>query len=509
MDTGPDFFLEVLCLVVCCDDMETDKIVQNVLNTYHDEVNNGSAINDELSKFYIKMITEFKNSEIDLNNEFELSTFLLKFDQHPGVSENPRILEHIRSIIDNREKLSDMRITHMKAKIKKWVVWVAGNRSLKNLFRTSQKVIGTSDLIMQDTLMDELLNRARDLTKTYEDNTHIEDSHIDFIDMTCPSSIKAGLESYKRKRIAKGFKMGLQGLRRMFGKAGGPALGEFIGFCALSHHYKSGILMDIARWLVTLNEPRVMNNKPAAIVFISLENEIYENLMMWFKAAYENLYSSPPPVAMPDNEIIEKISELYGANGYKLLVYRKEGDLFGYEEWRDLHTELSETYTINASILDYIGLMKLPENSKVNDAKQRQEQMCKIKNYANRNEMTTVTGLQLDGEAEKLSASGITNVVKRFGAGHLADCKGAKREFDFLAALHIEINNMGQRFLTMNWLKHKYVSDTPQADKYCAYQFFDGIGIPDDVHGKDASVKDIYATEGNGELGGTGTTSSF
>jgi hypothetical protein len=488
MESGPDFFLEVLCLALCSDDIETEKILNNVLTTYHEEVKNGSSLDDELTKFYIRIITELRTTKIDLNNDFEVNTLLLKFEQHPAIQKNPKILERLTFIVANRRSLSSDRITLLKSKIHKWVIWVHGNNNLKKLFRTSQKVISTSDVITQDALMNELLDRAKELTKIYEDNTNT-DASIDFIDMTCPHSIKKGIVSYTKKRVDKGFTTGLQGLNDMFGSSQGPVPGEFIGFAALSHHYKSGLLMDIARWIAMLNRPRSTNGKKNAIVFVSLENEIYENMMMMFRSAYINHYGKAPD-NLSDTELQDEIRKLFSQNGFTLLIYRKEGDLFGYEEWRKLHDDLHSEYNIVASILDYLGLMRLDDNSD-NPAKQRQALICKIKNFANRTGILVATGFQLDTEAERIAASGVTHVVKKFGAVHLADCKAAKRELDFLAFLHLEKNQQGQVFLTIAWAKHKY-QVTGDFHKYCAYPFTDTNGILDDINGPRQDVKDIY-----------------
>ena len=101
MESGPGFFLDVLCLTLCCDDLETEKIITNVLNTYHDEVQSGSSLNDETTKFYVKLITELTKDDIDLNNPGEVEALLLRFDQHPAIKQNPKILKRIESIVNN------------------------------------------------------------------------------------------------------------------------------------------------------------------------------------------------------------------------------------------------------------------------------------------------------------------------------------------------------------------------------------------------------------------------
>jgi hypothetical protein len=504
MESGPDFFLETLCLAIYSDDLETEKILKSTLETYYNEIKNGSFLNDSITKLYIDIINDILNKNIDLNNKADIHSLLLKIEQNPVFKNNPKLIDRISGIIEERHNIQNSKIEFLKNKIKKWVIWVNGSNNLKKLFRTSQKVINTSDSVIQDALMNELLDRARTLTKTYEDSTTSQDSTIDFIDMSSIESLKRGYDSYKKKRIDTGYTTGLQALNRMFGKSNGPVPGEYIAFAALSHNYKSGMLMDFARWIAMYNEPRIENNKPAVIVFISLENEIYENMMMWFRSAYEQYYGSIPDT-ISEIEIMEKTAELYGKRGFKLLVYRKEGDLFGYNEWRSLHEELKEKYTIVASICDYDGLMKLSDDGKDNNAKLRQELLCKKKNYCNRNSILGITGLQLDTEADRIASSGVTNVVRKFGSAHLSDCKSAVKELDFLAFMHIEKGLNGHSYLTVKWAKHKY-QITPDKYKYFAYRFDEKRGIVDDINGTDNSVMDIYSDSG---MDNTTTSKSF
>ncbi len=496
MDTGPDFFLEVFCLSIYGKDTESEAIVHSVIETYKDEVEKGSAIDEELTQFYVKLITEVCDDDLKLDNKDEVDLLLLKFEHHPSIKDNPKILSRINRIIENRVNITDSRIDRLKVKIKKWLVWVSGNSKLKQLFRSSNKALNTSDVMLQDMMLSEMLSYSKDLTKIYEDMPSGSSSTIDFIDMTCKDSVRKGLASYKKKRVVKGYKLGLQGICRMFGSSGGPVPGEFGAVAALSTHYKSGLMMDFARWICIMNTPRVENEKPAAIVFISLENEIYENLMLMFKSAYYNHYEKTPD-GLDDDTIIEEVNKIFAANGYKLLLFREDGEDFGYDEWKNKHEEIAKEYTINASITDYAGLMELDDNSKENSAKQRQQLVGKMKNYCNRSNIFGLTGLQLEGQAEQLANSGVNNIVKKFSGVHLADSKGVRRELDFLIFCHIETNALEEKFLTMNMHKHKYVHDTPPADKYCAYKLYEGIGLVDDINDRDMSTRDIYDSSCN------------
>jgi hypothetical protein len=135
--------------------------------------------------------------------------------------------------------------------------------------------------------------------------------------------------------------------------------------------------------------------------------------------------------------------------------------------------------------------MNYGKDGSMNDAKRLQMLFNRVGNYGKHKGMTTITGVQLDGAAERLAAEGVTNVVKKFSATHIADCKGIKRELDVLAFMHKEVNHLGVPYLTIKLDKHKYVHGTSQSQTYTAYRFT-ATGIMDDIGGKDMSVSNIY-----------------
>lgn len=492
MNNGPDFFLEVLCLGIYSTTEETKRLTNAVLEVYDEESVTDSQMKDPRTQLYINILREINSSDVDLTNKAEMAACILKFKHSPAVDKDPEILDTIKQIFSDREFITQRRITNMQKSIRNWVLWVKGNSALRKMFGMSQQCSATTNKIKQDLLLNEILSHARELTKTYESDALMESSTIDFIDMSCKQSVRKGLTSYQDRRNNKAWKSGLQGINRMFGSLGGLAPGEFVGYAALSHHYKSGILMDWARWIATYNTPGTMHGKIPIIVFFSLENEVYQNMMAWFRAAYANAFKQSCE-HLSNDEVIDYVTEVYSKNGFRLLVFREMGEIFSYEDYISKIEQLrSQNYHIIASIIDYITLMSTGNVMGMNDAKKIQILCNKIGNYGNHHGMTTVTGLQLGTLAEELAASGVTNVVKRYGAAHLADCKGAKREFDVLIFMHKEINHLGIPYLTMKLDKHRYVNDTPPKDRYCAYPFTE-MGIMDDINGEDRSVKDIYS----------------
>lgn len=481
--------LDALCLAIYSNSKETNNVIANVLDLYNEAIIKGALFNDDTVRLYASMLKEITQQNLDTQSDAELAALLLKFETHRIIRDSPDILNNIKSVVANRKSISVTRITTMRNRISKTTTVVRGNETIRKLFATSTKLITSSDPNKQDSLFVDLIEQARELVRVYENDVSATRSTIDHIDMSCVDSVRKGLESFKHKRQNEGYVLGLQQLTNMFGENRGPVPGECIGVAALSYHYKSGMMMDFVRYLAQYNLPRKRTEKPAAIIFISLENEIYENMMVWFQSAYYNAFKRPA-TGLSDDEVIQIIVELYKKNGFHLLVYRQEGEDFGWEEWKALHDEKSEKYEIILTVTDYIGLMRLDDGAD-NNAKKYQKLIASIKNYCARFNILNVTGLQLDTQAEALAKSGKRNIVSQLGAVHLADCKGIKRELDILIFLYIEINHLGTSYLTA-WLdKHKYCKLPPTSERYMAVPFTE-YGIVDDVYGTSSHVPDIY-----------------
>lgn len=486
--------LDTLCLAIYSQDEDVKPIIKTVIGLYEEAVKRGELFNDTACKLYINILSEVLNSEMDMKNDAELSSLLLHFKADKAVQCDPTLLEHLQSVIGSRSTVGVGRIRSIKHRIQKNIMLIKGNYSLKQLFRLGTKASTSTDPEVQDNVYLKMIDEARQLVAVYESRAHEDKTTIEHIDMTCLESVRNGLASYKSKRGEPGYRLGIQQFGKMFGAAGGPLPGYFVGFAALSHHYKSGILMDFCRWIAQYNIPKKKTNKPAVIIFISFENEIYENMMMWFSSAYYNTFHKKP-VGLTDEEITSTIVQLYKKNGFELQVYRENGDSFGYEQWLKLHKKWMKTHEIVASFTDYIGKMDYIGSGSLNPADAFQEMVGKIKNFGAHHNFANFSGFQLNGAAEELVSSKIPNSVKRMNASHLATSKGAKREMDVLIYLVIEENHMGQKFLTA-WLdKLKYGSMPPEKDRYAAIPFPNDpelLGLVDDIYSENSHVPDIY-----------------
>lgn len=492
MVTTTDFFFDTLCLAFYSTDPTDKLLMRQVLEIY--EANTDKYEQDTTGIFYVHIIKDILTDKYDLSIEGDISTMLRKYSHNPAVVRDNTVLEQLKVIIKDRDKISDSKRDHLRRVVRNWILWANSDLLTRQMFSKLQKIPMVSETHEQDVLLNEVLEKARAITNVFNEGIALIDGTVDFIDMSSKESVMKAVKSRKyAKDTNNTFKMGLQGLNKLFYPNAGPTRGESIAFIASSHHFKSGMLMSFARWVATLNPIPVTNGKPA-IVFISLENEIYENLNQWFREAYSNAFHTEPD-GLTDEEIVDYVTKLYSKCGYSLLVYRKLGDLFGINEYIALVEKLeTEGYTIVASVIDYITLMKLPE-SQANPAKALQNLASTLFNYNKHKMITTATGLQLGTDADRLNDSGMAYVVKKYGTSHLADCRGLLRELDFAAFMYNEENtNTGFKYLTMAWKKHRYVPSIPKEYKYPAFPYTKA-GIMDDIDREDSTVYDIYADD--------------
>jgi hypothetical protein len=487
-------FLDALCLLIASDDKNSElmyKLANAATQMYADAVKDNPTIKQDLTEFYVHLLKELSAEGIDLKSNAERMRILALHKDHHIFKDAPQLYEQLDTIFKNKEPLSTRRVNAMERHVRHSVLWYRQRQSLNKAFAKHNAVINTEDPMAQDTLLAEVLAHSKDLVTAYEVGAgNSMDDTIDSIDMSDPKSVAKALSSFQNKRHQNVLRTGLQGLNRLCGDAGGFCRGEFVVFAALSHNYKSGILKDITRWCATLNNPGTPAGLIPTIVFISLENEVYEDLMSWYRALYIQAYKRVPE-NMSDKDVVDQVIELFSKKGFQVLVYRKLGEAFGYEEFCALQAKLKASGRhVIATIIDYMTLMKVNNADTANNAGAIQRLYSSMKNYANHTGMLIATGAQLDSSASAIAALGGPNVIQEFSPKNLSDCKAIEKEADAMFYLHIQENHLKVPFLMIRWAKHRY--NTPPKKKVIGYRFSPSLGIMDDIDGTDMSVLNIY-----------------
>jgi hypothetical protein len=444
-------------------------------------------------------LEENQLGNFDATNKDDRILYISKFETAAASKRFPEKYNQLKNIFIATD-ISKKHLEHLYKRISNTLVYSRCDEKLRGMFRKLKECDIELNYVKQDKLLEDIMGYADEIKNAYASFGSAGDTTLEFIDMTDKSSIQKGINVHKTRKVENVFKIGLQGLAKMFGENMGPALGELICFYALSHNFKSSLLIKFARWIVSLNKPKCKGIP--TLLFISLENEASDNLMMWFYEAYLDINKEEPD-GLSDEEIIDLVTSYYNKMGWKLLVYRKLGEFFGYEEYVTLYNELKNSgHSILVSIIDYMAMMKISGNNKDSngfDSKNHtllQLLFNRMRNFNMHEGTTLITAHQLNNEAAQMVQSGQTTVVKKFGTSMIADAKAIEREMDFSAYVHIEKNHLGEPFLTFQRGKHRTgVNNTSEEDRFTAYRFTK-MGILDDINGECQEVKDIYAVAG-------------
>lgn len=505
MQTSPELILDAISLSISSQRDGHKKIVKDFITINTEQNTSVTGVPesiDSVSQLYLDILKNVSEQKIDDEDPQALVSALLKYEASPVVQKDPIILDTMRQLFSLSNKIPLKKVDQLANKVGNSVNLNIASKYVRRMFAKVYEGEKTSDADKKQVTLDSIINDARDLVDVLVDNKHqiegsITERYLERINMNNREDIAKAVKQHAN-RTKHVFKTGLQGLNKMFGKLGGFKLGESITINALKHNYKSGLLMSFAKWIIMYNKPYVDPEHPGipTILFITLENEANENIMWWFESMYVSAYGKPPE-DLREDEIVDLVYDFFQKSGYTLIIERKLGADFGYDEYVQLYEMYQRAgHRILVSIIDYMNMMKKSSSGSKDgrsdlSLRELYNKMCNF----NKNRMTTqISAHQLNREAARLVVGG-TNVVKKFNDSHYADGMDVGREVDMEIFVHIERNNSGTPFLTMMRGKHRYVNDTPERDKYVAYRF-DDVGIVDDIESEESgAVKNIYAED--------------
>lgn len=491
-----DIYLNSLCLTAYAPGEKSAELARAVVKMFDEISAEERTLLKPINILYVNLLREVSKGSLNLSNRAEVSDILLKYSQDPAFEECKFQFEELKNLLTPAEPVSDNRIRTLFGRVRNGITWMRGDRRVRKMLMNFRRASCEADEEKQEALLQQLMADAETLRTdlSQEDLKQGEEVPIDEIDMFDVKSVQKALVAQQKKDSGSVIRFGWQGFNRMWGPKHGASYGELSAVAARSHNYKSGLLMDVARWICTLNKPPATSGLTPIVLFISLENEVQANLVDWYQKLYRNTFKKDPG-DLSNEEIAEYVIREFNKNGFRMIAKRRMGDAFGFHDYETMVEEEEKKYNgkVVASILDYVTLCaRCPEDKDQNSAVQLQKLVERFHNHTAHHEIFMMTGLQLDTNASQLSVSGKLNIVKQYGEFHLADAKGIRRELDMMFFIELEENHRKIKYLTAAWSKHRYVNDTPSEDKYFAYRFTN-LGLLDDVDGPDMSVKDIYA----------------
>ncbi len=499
MNIDATLFFDLLLLAMHINSDKTRILTDQLFELFHDNAQNIASGNVNLIKLYIDVIQEVINYKLNAtDNRADIINLIIKHTSTPMFARNKEAKQALLTLVDS--KVTPERLATIIERLNNVVIWYQVNTYVGKMYGNLKECRLTYNIEDQGDLIHDIKDLVTELKDTVmEIESSIgKNGPVEVIDFSNKDSLARAVDDYEEKAVKGVIRTGLQGLNQMLGKGGGFPIGNTSIFVALQHNFKSGILMYLMRWIAAYNPPEIRNPSKNLILFITLENVGYMNLVKMFEHLYTNIVGGDP-TNLSKTEMVEYVYEYFTKLGYTLVIERYIPKAFGYDELVHLYEKYKAAgYEIKAVLVDYLEKMKKNgSGSKVGNHILIQELFNDCTNYFKAVGTNLFSAAQLNRNAADIAGSGIRHPVKNFSERHLAGSIDIGREVDFIAYTHIEKDEEGNSWLTMKWGKHRYIDDTPEAHKFAAWKFVDAQrGIPDDVNGEKTHVRDIYSVGG-------------
>ena len=316
---------------------------------------------------------------------------------------------------------------------------------------------------------------------------------VDFMD---EGSVNDALETAVTETSLEGIlQTGIQAINRMLGVHRGFRRGDTAIVAALSHCFKSGMMLKFFMGFAMHNKPFMHNlDKKPLLLLITLENSITDNIIMMYTTLMEMFTGRPCAIADIDiREAQKTIMDILAVNGYTVKMLRFDSGDFGYRQFFDLCSQLeSEGYEIHAAGIDYAAMMSKEGCTQGATGADMRDLLRRLRSYTNPRGITLISPHQLNDGARELKRKHMPDFVKHVaGKGYMDSCRVLGQEVD----IEIIVDRVvvgDEAFLELYIGKHRGLpKPTPEKDKYCVLKFFEIGGIVDDINGPDLSLRKV------------------
>ncbi len=500
MEISTNLFLDCLMLLMNDNSHRNKGYVKELITVYEEETRMIESSDADLIKFYIRILRNIIDDNIDRTNPDALRLILLKFKSDRSLINHRSVIDDLQNAFSSRETTSADYLEKIAKNITNVIMWHRTNKIMKKNYGRLSRAAELVDPEMQAAELAAVRDGMEAIVTLFSASDSVssgEGQAFDIVNFHSRDSINTGLKKHTARNITGVLKTGLQGLNKALGKSGGIVGGESVCYGALPHMYKSGLLVSTAVWAVVHNIQAIDAKGDKPLVYLgSLENEAYQNMVWVFKQKYV-METGQSPDGMSDSDIEQWICDYFERFSTTLIIERHLPQNFGIREYMSrIAFYKSQGYKVVMAVIDYMHLMKKSGGEDPNASGAGRDvgvrvlynSMC---NLNKSNGISLVTAHPLNRKAAEVASSS-TNAVKKFGLNFLADSVDVEREVDVMIYIHLESNNFGKKFLTANLTKHRYVDDTPESHKYFAYPFTP-YGILDDLGMRPGYVTDIFA----------------
>lgn len=461
---------------------------------------NSQFINENM-ELYVSLLKDIYTSGISFDNKSLKDNYILKLRTNKVLSKDPDTYQSLKRIFLDETPMDDEMYRRYLHKLSYAVSLYRIDSYTRQMFSKITSASTATDEDLQKIYLNDMADICRkiiDYNQRIVSGKKEDDNLARSADFGSEESLIKVMEVYKNISIKNRLKTGLQGMNRALN--GGFPLGSSIVINASTFSGKTLMLLKFARWIVSYNRLSLTVGNPTCI-FYSLENETPQNVKQLFEEMWICEHHQVPPKDISDAEIVHYCMEKFNENGWKLLIERKVGSDFGFNEFvADFEAKKIAGYNPVAVIIDYVNMMKKDGNvESIGNHLQIRHLYTNLCNFLKSNNCCFITAHQLNRKATEVARLNPVGAVKKFTVDMLADSMDPQREVDIVFYQHKENDATGGTWLTWKMDKNRYDATVPEKDKYFAYKFEGVLGIIDDIGGKDKSTDNIYAASTDDE----------
>lgn len=311
------------------------------------------------------------------------------------------------------------------------------------------------------------------------------------IDFNEPEEIAEILTKTAESTSAEGvIKTGLQGLDRACG-VGGILRGALVNFGALTHNYKSGILIDLSLFIPMFNDPWMWDEKKKPMILrISFENTLDQDIGIMYSKLYEMEHQKRCILSeINTGDAAKALSDHYGQRGYEFHLESYDPNNFSVFDLFDvINNYIDNGYEIHAISCDYLSMIA---DNTIGDRKDSKIQKTyeMVRNFCYPKGITFLTAHQLSTEAQNLARENSGTFTKKVcQGGWYMDCRSLHTKLDLEFVMHIHKHIDGKKYLMFSEGKNRACSHVPETHRHFVYPFQEFGGIIPDLEKDDLSL---------------------
>lgn len=377
--------------------------------------------------------------------------------------------------------------------------------------KANAKSRSDDDFLDRAEFIEGFINELQELKNEFRTDVSESEQRLHFADTEALE--KAFIRAQENFSPEGVLRTGLQGLNKMMGIGGFPR-GYYVNFGALTHNYKSGILLDMFVHIARFNKPKLRDpNKKPALLRVSFENQQEQDLSKMYKDIYEQKTGQECDLSKVNPaEAAKFIYDHLSETGFEIFMEFFSPNDFTVDDMIALLDDYEKRgYEVQLLDLDYLELI-VKASKLVRPDKAITDAADKLRGYCYPKGITVLTAHQLSTEAQQLSREGTANfAVKVSEGGWYMNCKSLHTKLDLEVLMHIH-KHQGDSYLTFARGKMRNGETVPIAHRSFAYKM-EKIGTihPDIMEDDSRAIYQLstYLRQQGGSGGGFETSDDW